>query len=490
MEEKQGEAVAVINMKTYYFIILILATINTVSAQTDSTSITKANTYKKRVLESTEVDLLMSYYEQDGTHSAVNGGIGTEELNDITPTIIITTPIDEDDVLTIDAGISAYTSASSSDVNPFVTGASTFDFNNSVRPKGTPWQASSGASGKDIWGGITTSYEHSNDQRTQKWNASASFSKEYDYTSFGIGAGYSWSLFEKNTDINVNAKAFFDKWNAIYPTELEEFGIYGSNFQNEGYFENVAIWDSNGLQTNSYNPTRFNFSNNELRNTYLFSTSISQILSKSLKASVFADISYQEGLLSTPFQRVYFSDIEDYYIGNPVFISQYRTPNNTEVFHLADDNERLPHSRLKTPLGIRTNYYVNEWLVLKGYYRFYWDNWGLSSHTLSIDAPIKLNLGKYAIIPSMRYYKQSEIEYFAPYNQHLSTSEFYTSDYDLSDFMSTQYSLGIRYTDIFTKVKIAHFGLKTVNIRYSLYSRSDGLKANIASASLKFISDR
>ena len=36
--------------------------------------------YKKRVLETTELDLLMSYYTQDGKNAAVSGGIGTEEL--------------------------------------------------------------------------------------------------------------------------------------------------------------------------------------------------------------------------------------------------------------------------------------------------------------------------------------------------------------------------------------------------------------------------
>jgi len=32
--------------------------------------------YKKRVLENTEVDFLLSYYKQDGVHSAVSGGMG------------------------------------------------------------------------------------------------------------------------------------------------------------------------------------------------------------------------------------------------------------------------------------------------------------------------------------------------------------------------------------------------------------------------------
>jgi len=36
--------------------------------------------YKRRVLEASEVDLLFSYYSQDGQNAAVTGGEGAEEL--------------------------------------------------------------------------------------------------------------------------------------------------------------------------------------------------------------------------------------------------------------------------------------------------------------------------------------------------------------------------------------------------------------------------
>ena len=41
---------------------------------------TKQPTFKKRVLESTEVDFLASYYVQDGSKSSVSGGIGSAAL--------------------------------------------------------------------------------------------------------------------------------------------------------------------------------------------------------------------------------------------------------------------------------------------------------------------------------------------------------------------------------------------------------------------------
>ena len=68
--------------------------------------------YKKRVLEKMEVELLSSYYTQDGSNAAVTGGIGSEALTDVTPTIVVSMPLNADDVLTLDLGISAYTSAS------------------------------------------------------------------------------------------------------------------------------------------------------------------------------------------------------------------------------------------------------------------------------------------------------------------------------------------------------------------------------------------
>ena len=97
-------------------------------------------TYKKRVLETAEVDFLTSYYSQDGDNAAVSGGLGTEELTDFTGTFVVSIPLNDDDVLTIDAGVSAYTSASSSNVDPFDGGQ-----------PADPFVASSGASSSDTW---------------------------------------------------------------------------------------------------------------------------------------------------------------------------------------------------------------------------------------------------------------------------------------------------------------------------------------------------
>ena len=61
------------------------------------------NTYTKRVLENTEVDLISSFYGQDGDNAAVTGGIGTEKLTDIVSTITVSIPLNANDIFTIDA---------------------------------------------------------------------------------------------------------------------------------------------------------------------------------------------------------------------------------------------------------------------------------------------------------------------------------------------------------------------------------------------------
>lgn len=435
-------------MKNYF--ILVFAIISTsVFAQEKDTTIV----FKKRVLESIEVDFLMSYYQQDGIHSAVAGGKGMEELTDITPTIVVAVPLNDDDVLTADLGISAYSSASSGNINPF----------DSATP--SPWQASSGASAQDVLTTLVLNYSHSSDDRNTIWNAHISGSAEYDYSSIGFGGGLTKLFNDKNTEVGLAANVYLDTWQPIYPKELQDYKDNGNSL-NGGIFNDFTI-----IGNTNYSPTAFSFHENKNRNSFALSLSFSQVINTKMQISLFVDVLQQQGLLSTPYQRVYFADVDNSFINE---------------FHLADDIERLPDTRFKVPIGARWNYYLNEKFVLRTYYRYYTDNWGLSSHTASIELPYKIT-DRFTIFPIYRYYTQSESDYFAPYDEHLSTEEFYTSDYDLSTFDAHQYGFGVNYTDIFTGSHIWKFGLKNIDLRYNHYSRSDGLEADILSLGMKFI---
>lgn len=497
-------------MKKILFITSLFYLTSANSQEKDSTAV-----YKKRVLETAEIEFLGSYYQQDGKHSPVGGGIGSEELKDYTSNIVLSIPVSDDGVLTIDAGFSAYTSASSSNINPFVsdgsfttttnnnnTGASRSmnsntpytnkddDYYNTTTtvpaPYGSPWIESTGASRKDVLKTLSASYSHSSDNRNTIWNANASVSKEYDYQSFGVGAGLAKLFNDKNSEISLKASAYFDKWYAIYPTELHEYSLYGMHFQNSGYFKGVNILDEYGMATTNYLPKSFHPFSNEKRNSYSMSLGFSQVLTKNLQASVFMDLLYQDGLLSTPYHRIYFADKANYYIGQPRYIPIYDSPGNVGVFRLADDVERLPKTRFKVPVGARLNYYINEQFVVRSYYRYYTDDWGLEAHTASIEIPYRIS-EYFTILPMYRFYTQKGVRYFAPFEKHYSFQKYYTSDYDLSSFDSHQYGIGLSYSDILTRARVLKFGLKNIDFRYNRYERSDALKADIFSLGIKFV---
>ncbi len=412
-------------------------------------------TYKKRVLEATEIDFLTSYYSQDGDNAAVSGGLGTEELTDVTGTLVVAIPLNDDDVLTIDAGISAYTSASSSNVDPF-DGEQTAD----------PFVASSGASRSDVWANFTGSYSHSSDDRNTIVSGKFSVSAEYDYSSIGFGGGLTKLFNEKNTEISVNANVYLDTWNSIYPIELRPFAS-GANGLANGFFSNKTI-TGNG----NYNPVFEKFTD-ESRKSYTLGLGFSQILHKNLQGALMLDFVRQEGLLSTPFQRVYFADVANSFI---------------EDFQLADAIEQLPDSRFKIVAGGRLNWYVNESVVVRSYYRYYNDDWGIRSHTASVEVPIKIT-DQFTVYPSYRYYNQTAADYFFGYEEALSTNTYYTSDYDLSEYSANQLGIGVSYTDIFTSLHIWKLGLKSIDLKFYKYDRDTTFNSSIVTAGFKFVMD-
>jgi len=413
------------------------------------------NSYKKRVLETTEVDFLSSYYSQNGDNAAVTGGIGTEELTDVTGTIIVSVPLNDDDILTIDAGVSAYTSASSSNVDPF-DGSERAD----------AFVASTGASRSDVWTNLSGTYTHSSDDRNTMYSGNLSVSSEYDYFSFGFGGGLTKLFNEKNTEVSINANIFLDTWTPIYPTELRPFAS-GANGLDNGFFSNKTITGNT-----DYSPTFEKFTD-ETRNSYSVGLGFSQILGKNLQGSLALDFVKQDGLLSTPFQRVYFADVADSFI---------------QEFQLADAIEQLPDSRFKVAGGGRLNWYINESVVLRSYYRYYFDDWGINSHTASVEMPIKLT-DKITVYPSYRFYQQSAADYFYGYEEAFSTDTFYTSDYDLSKYSANQFGMGVSYTDIFTKMHVWKLGLKSIDVKFYKYDRNTTFSSSILTAGFKFVMD-
>ncbi|MCG8580593.1 MAG: DUF3570 domain-containing protein, partial [Bacteroidales bacterium] len=266
-------------MRIISIVVFMLYITSMLYAQNDNT---KGKLYKKRVLEATEIDFLSSYYIQDGSNASVSGGIGTEELTNFVGNVIISIPLSDDDILSIDASISSYTSASSSNLNPF-DGPNPAD----------PFVASSGASKSDALASLSTSYTHHSDDRNTIWSLIGAVATEYDYTSLGFGGRFTRLFNDKNSEISLSTNIYLDSWKLLYPYEL---GGPGGD-PDDGEWPPFDIGDYPITGNPDYQP-KFTPYTSSRRNTYAFGLSYSQILSKRAQVLLMLDVTQQSGVLS------------------------------------------------------------------------------------------------------------------------------------------------------------------------------------------------
>ena len=148
--------------------------------------------------------ILTSYYQQDGNHSPVTGGEGTEQLSNVAPIIYVHVPIDTVRSIDVSAGVDFYSSASSDNIdNPYLSP-------NHV----------SGASANDIRQHYSLSYSKANNQKATKNTYSIAASSEYDVTSISGGYTFEKENAKKQREFSLGVRYFFDDWKRIYPVEL------------------------------------------------------------------------------------------------------------------------------------------------------------------------------------------------------------------------------------------------------------------------------
>ncbi len=206
---------------------------------------------KKRPID---VNFLFAYYEQDGDHSPVTGGIGTEYLTDNAMQTVVNVPLDSISDLNVSHHINRYSSASTDNINKKISSASSKDFRTQ----------------------LYINYGQKKKAKHKSYGFFMGGSLESDYLSTGFGGKWAKASKNENREINIKLQIMLDRWLIIIPNELR-------------LTENINI------HTNR-------------RNSYSFSINYSQVLHKRLQGSISSNIVYQSGLLSTPFHRVYFKD--------------------------------------------------------------------------------------------------------------------------------------------------------------------------------------
>lgn len=371
--------------------------------------------YIAKPLKIEEVNLVSSYYSQDGNHSAVTGGIGTEKVIDLANGLDVKW-VGYDDMqrkhtLTAALGIDHHSSASSAYVSK--TGASK-------------------QGGSRIYPSLNWNVE--NEKKGNGFGLGIYYSNEYNYHSFGLNAEYSKKT-KNNGEFNAKLTEYFDRVKLIYPSE---------------FVQQVTVTSaSTGKESKASIPS-------SPRTTSTVSLSFSQVINKRLQGMILLDGVYQNGYLGLPFHRVYFADGSDHV-------------------------ENLPSQRSKLPIGIRLNYFLGDKVILRSYYRYYIDSWGMQSHTASLEVPFKIT-PFVSIAPFYRYYTQTAVKYFAPYETHTAADQYYTSNYALSTFNSQFMGVNFRVAP----PKGVFKGLNALELRYGHYTQTTNLTSNVISVDFKF----
>jgi len=272
-----------------------------------------------------------------------------------------------------------------------------------------------------------------NEKKGTTVGAGISFSHEFDYNSFSFNANLALKTKDRSGEFSARAQVFLDQVSLVTPIELSGTTATPS-----------------GREEHHYSSTP--------RNSFDVALSYTQIINKRLQVALLSDVVTQNGYLSLPFHRVYFNDGSVH-------------------------QENLPSSRLKLPLGLRANYFIGDKVILRAYYRYYTDDWGLHSHTASLEMPVKVT-PFFSISPFYRYYVQTAVNYFAAYEAHTATDQYYTSNYDLSAFNSSFYGAGIRLTPPNGVFKMEHVNM--LEIRYGHYTKNIGMSSDVVSLNIKF----
>ena len=320
-----------------------------------------SSAYKETKLNVEEINFVSGYYSQNGDHSAVTGGIGTEQLTDVANTIDLKlskyNAVGNKHSVIFEMGVDTYTSASSGKIRP----DSTFTSNGN-----NGHMALSHPSSHDTRIYPSLSYLTENAKTGITLGAGVYYSHEFDYRSRGLNFTFIKASKDNNREFGVKLFTYFDLWTAIYPYELRPDSDYSNGSHKGGGIPATVL----------------------PRNSYQSSFSLSQVINPRLQMVLLFDPAYMSGQLTTLYQRVFFKDSTDHV-------------------------EKLPDTRIKLPVALRMSYFLDDRFVIRAYYRFYYDDWGDIAHTANIEVPIKIT-PFFSLSPFYRYSVQTGIKYFAP----------------------------------------------------------------------------
>jgi len=243
---------------------------------------------------------------------------------------------------------------------------------------GRPVQVMSGATIDEDRGDLLVAGNYFFDQG--KVSGSGGFSIENDYYSVNFGLGADRSLADKNTTLSIGVSTSLD-W--IEPTDCKDFN-------------RVCSEDKQSV------------------NVY---AGISQILTRHSAIQSTVSFGYTTGFLSDPYKLAYIEDV-----GSAV--SDSRPDDRKQFTWLTKYRHHVS--------GFNGTFHFD--------YKLYADDWEVNSHTFDLSWHQSLPWG-FQLVPSFRYYSQSQAEFFENYYATARSDGLASSDYRLSPYGAITYGL-------------------------------------------------
>lgn len=224
---------------------------------------------------------------------------------------------------------------------------------------------------------------------------SANFSTEYDYQSMGVTATLARDFNNRNTTLSAGASYSADTIEPVggTPVGLASMPTFPAVKPTQGASEDKTVTE--------------------------FLAGITQVLNR-----------------RTLMQFNYTHGMDDGYLTDPYkLLSVVNSAGNVSGYRF----EKRPEERTRQTVFWRTLHQFTE-DVLDVSYRYYWDDWGVSSHTLDTRYRYELGGGHY-LQPHVRLYQQNAADFYRFSLAEGSTPAHASADYRLGDMTTTTFGL-------------------------------------------------
>jgi hypothetical protein len=253
----------------------------------------------------------------------------------------------------------------------------------------------------------------------------ASFSTETDYQSFGLSATLSRDFNQRNTTLTLGLSGNADTVSPIGGAPIGLTPMATAITGGEGEGEGGGPGQSKSV--------------GELL------LGVTQVISRGTLTQLNYTYGRESGYLTDPYKIV---SVVDGTTGELRATNPYLY-------------EKRPDTRTRQALYWKTLHHFSQ-DVLSATYRYYWDDWGIRSHTFDVKYRVELGGGHY-LQPVARYYTQTAADFYRHSLVDGQAVDFVSADYRLGEMTTT--TLGLKYGVALSKN--GEFGARAELIRQS-----------------------